>query len=58
MWDFGEFLNKVDSGEFQDYNGDWFYSTDTKESNLFVNPSDIKAGIYRNDFNYVTWYKR
>ena len=43
---------------FIDNDGDGYYATEDKESNIPARPSEIILGYVRNDFPYVIWYNK
>jgi hypothetical protein len=53
-----DFTSNIRSGGFIDYDGFGKYATLTEESDILINPSDIKSNLYRNDFTHVNWYNR
>lgn len=53
-----DFKNNVDCGGFIDSDGSGSYATEKEESNINIFPSDIKEGIYRDDFTHVMWYNK
>lgn len=53
-----DFISHCECGGFIDYDGFGRYSTEDKESNIEITPSDIKVNEYRKDFTHVMWYNR
>jgi len=53
-----DFIDCVNHGGFIDYDGFGYYATSTQESDITIIPSDVKAQMIRNDFQYVVWYNR
>lgn len=53
-----EFINAANDGWFIDYDGSGNYATKDKESDITIIPSDIIAGVYREDFTHVVWYNK
>lgn len=43
---------------FTDSDGFGYYATATQVSDIGISPSDIVAGVYRKDFDYVCWYNK
>lgn len=43
---------------FVDSDGCGYYATKDQVSDIEINPSDICAGVYRKDFDYVCWYNK
>lgn len=52
------FVNCCQVGGFIDYDGSGQYATATEMSDIIVEPSDIKSGVYRKDFTHVVWFNR
>jgi len=52
------FKDNVYCGGFIDSDGSGNYSTETEESDISIFPSDIKEGVYRDDFTHVVWYNK
>lgn len=52
------FVNACLAGDFTDNNITAYYATQDKISNIRLLPSDILERLYRNDFQYVVYYKR
>ena len=53
-----KFIDVVKNGGFIDDDGWGYYATETTKSDIVVYPSDIKEGLYRNDFTHVIWVNR
>ena len=53
-----EFIKCVESGGFIDYDGYGHYVLDGKETNIIIQPSDVKHGAIRWEFDSVAWYNR
>lgn len=53
-----DFIENVECGGFIDYDGSGNYVRDGKESNITINPSDIRYGAIRDDFDSVAWYNK
>jgi hypothetical protein len=53
-----EFIGHCKSGGFIDYDGYGNYCTEDKMTDITILPSDIKAGMYRNDFEKIIWFNR
>lgn len=43
---------------FSDYDGSGYYATKNQVSDIGISPSDICAGVYRKDFEYICWYNK
>ena len=52
------FIDCCESGGFIDYDGYGYYVKDGKESDIYIYPSDVKAGKVRKDFDTVVWFNR
>ena len=52
------FKQIVDIGGFIDSDGGGNYATKNQMSNIAINPSDIKSGVYRKDFTHVVWFNK
>lgn len=56
---FKEFAKYCEVGPlFTDSDGSGYYATATQVSDIGISPSDIVAGVYRKDFDYVCWYNK
>jgi len=53
--DFVEYCKK---GFFSDYDGSGVYVTNSEQSDIYINPTDILADKYRKDFTHVKWYNK
>ena len=55
-----EFLKNARNGNFIDYDGHGYYSTDTKMSNKMISPSDVDGGRLRKEieFTHIMWFNR
>jgi len=53
-----EFEEDVDCGGFIDYDGFGRYAMETQESDIYVYPSDIRAGKGRKDFTHIMWFNK
>jgi len=53
-----EFIVNVECGGFINYDGFGTYMKDGKESDIHINPSDVKTGNLRKDFDTIMWYNR
>jgi len=53
-----DFIGTVNDGGFIDYDGSGNYVKDGKMSNITINPSDIRYGSIRNDFDTIIWFNR
>ena len=54
-----EFIDDCKIGPmFTDDDGTGYYATKDKMSNIYIEPSDITSGIYRNDFTHVVWFNK
>lgn len=54
-----EFIQAAKDGNFIDYDGYGRYVDDNgQETDITIMPSDITAGMYRNDFKKIVWYNR
>jgi len=53
-----EFIKDVKSGCFIDSDGFGYYAKGNQVSNIQINPSDVRAGTIRQDFNEICWYNK
>jgi hypothetical protein len=53
-----DFVDCCNDGVFIDYDGAGYYATETEESDICANPSDIVCGNIRTDFSHVMWYNK
>lgn len=53
-----EFISCCESGGFIDYDGYGHYIKDGKETDIYIYPSDIIHGVFRDDFTQIVWYNR
>lgn len=54
-----KFVDCCKGGGFIDYDGYGYYSTQEKQSNIVILPSDITIiKEYRKDFTHIKWYNR
>lgn len=51
-----KFVDSCKGGGFCNSDGFGNYATKDKISNIEVYPSDIIAGVYRDDFTHIVWY--
>ena len=58
LYELETFISRVRNGGFIDDDGWGYYATETTKSDIEVYPSDIKEGLYRNDFTHVIWINR
>jgi hypothetical protein len=52
------FIENVKSGGFIDYDGSGEYIKDGMMSGITINPSDVKYGSIRKDFDTIVWFNR
>lgn len=52
------FVDSCKCSCFCNSDGSGYYATKTKMTNIPVYPSDIMAGNYRRDFDYVVWFNK
>ncbi len=53
-----EFIERVNSGGFIDYDGYGLYIKDNQESNIEIYPSDVKHNSVRKDFDTIIWFNK
>ena len=53
-----EFIGNCEDGGFIDYDGFGYYTKDGKESDIIINPSDVKYNKVRTDFDSIIWFNR
>lgn len=53
-----DFIENVECGGFNDYDGNGRYVRNGKESDIGIYPSDIEHGSVRDDFDSVGWYNK
>jgi len=53
-----DFIDRVKSGGFIDYDGSGDYVKDGKISNITIYPSDVKHNSIRNDFDTIIWFNK
>ena len=51
-----KFVDSCKGGGFCNSDGFGYYATKDKISNIEIYPSDIIAGVYRDDFTHVVWF--
>jgi len=53
-----DFIKCVKCGGFIDYDGFGNYVKDGKETDIVIQPSDVKYKAIRKDFDTIIWYNR
>ena len=53
-----KFIETVFANELTDLDGEGYYATETAKTDIIIRPSDIKEGIYREDFPYILWFAK
>jgi len=53
-----DFVQNVKSGGFIDYDGIGKYISGDKMTSIQINPSDVKANMYRKDFDKIVWFNK
>lgn len=53
-----KFIEIVTANELMDMDGEGYYASETAKTDIIIRPSDIKEGIYREDFPYVLWFQK
>ena len=53
-----KFIEIVTANELSDLDGEGYYATETAKTDVLIRPSDIKEGIYREDFPYILWFPK
>ncbi len=56
--EFAKFIEIVTANELSDLDGEGYYASETAKTDIIIRPSDIKEGIYREDFPYILWFPK
>lgn len=58
MMSLESFIENVKCGGFIDSDGSGNYVRDNKESNIMINPSDVRYDSIRTDFDTIIWFNK